>query len=247
MIRTLFFEEIHQTGDQGPKANNGFSRHQLVLITAQEILIVFEEGFDLPTDGEHIYQFLRAHIEQGAAPITDRIQRLLQIVAGDPPAVKNAVVVIDTSKGKIKVELNGEKAPITVQNFLQYVEDKFYDGTLFHRVMPNFMIQGGGFEPGMSEKKTRETIKNEWANGLKNERGAIAMARLPALDSATAQFFINVVDNPALDQGKYAVFGKVIEGMDVVDAIKVVPTANRGGHEAVPTEDVIIRSIRLEK
>ena len=165
-------------------------------------------------------------------------------------AGKGTVVVIDTSKGKIKVELNDEKAPISVKNFLRYVDEKFYNGTTFHRIISDFMIQGGGYEPGMREKKTHDPIKNEWANGLKNERGTIAMARTQALDTATSQFYINVVDNTAggkgktdLDRGKYCVFGKVIEGMDVVDAIKAVPT-NPGD---MPKEDVIIRSITRAK
>ncbi len=161
---------------------------------------------------------------------------------------KNPVVVIDTSLGKIKVELFADKAPITVKNYLRYVDEKHYDGTIFHRVIPNFMIQGGGFAPGMTEKKTHEQIKNEAGNGLSNERGTLAMARLPQPDTATAQFFINVKDNKFLDRSTrsagYAVFGKVIEGMDVVDKIKQVETADRGGHEAVPVKDVVIKSIR---
>src|SRR5213080_845419 len=138
---------------------------------------------------------------------------------------KNPVVEIDTSMGKIKVELDQEKAPITVKNFLSYVDDKFYDGTVFHRVIADFMIQGGGFEAGMKEKKTRDPIKNESGNGLSNVRGSIAMARTADLDSATAQFYINTVDNLGLDKAKYCVFGKVIEGMDVVDKIRAVKVA----------------------
>src|SRR4051794_19476899 len=159
----------------------------------------------------------------------------LALLAGTASAA-NPVVVMETSMGTIKIELNEEKAPITVQNFLKYVEDKHYDGTIFHRVISNFMIQGGGMEPGMKEKKTRAPIKNESGNGLKNDRGTIAMARTRALDSATAQFYINVVDNPNLDQGKYCVFGKVIEGMDVVDKIRKVKVADRDEHEKVPVE-----------
>ena len=163
---------------------------------------------------------------------------------------KNPVVVMDTSLGKIRIELDAKSAPITVKNFLDYVDDKFYDGTLFHRVLPDFMIQGGGFEPGLKEKRTKDQIKNESANGLSNMRGSIAMARLPQPDTATAQFFINVVDNKRLDGSKdkagYAVFGKVVEGLDVVDKIRRVETADQGGNEAVPVKDVIIRSIRRE-
>ena len=162
---------------------------------------------------------------------------------------KSPRVVIDTSLGKITIELNAEKAPITVKNFLQYVDDKHYDGTVFHRVIKDFMIQGGGYEPGMREKKTRDTIKNEGGNGLLNERGTIAMARTPAPDSASSQFFINVVDNKFLDRANandkvgYAVFGKVVEGMDVVDQIRRVET----GAGDVPTKDVLIRSVRRVK
>ena len=156
------------------------------------------------------------------------------------------MVIIDTSKGRIKAELFAEKAPITVKNFLQYVDDKFYDGTIFHRVIPNFMIQGGGMLPGGREKETRAPIKNEGGNGLTNKRGTLAMARTNVPDSASSQFFINVKDNDFLDRANardrvgYAVFGRVLEGMEVVDAIKVVPT----GPNDVPIEDVVIKSIR---
>lgn len=177
---------------------------------------------------------------------------LLGLLSGLPGGAqeKNPQVVIDTSMGKIKVELFAEKAPITVKNFLQYVDDKFYDGTIFHRVIPDFMLQGGGFTEGMREKETRKPIKNESTNGLANERGTLAMARTRVPDSATAQFFINVKDNGFLDKAKsqdgvgYAVFGKVLDGMDVVDKIRRVPTGNKGFHQDVPKEDVVIRSIR---
>ena len=157
---------------------------------------------------------------------------------------------METSMGTIKIELNAAKAPITVENFLKYVDDKHYDGTIFHRVIADFMIQGGGFQPGLREKRTRDPIKNESGNGLSNERGAIAMARTNDPDSATAQFFINVKDNPGLDRARardgvgYAVFGRVIDGMDVVDKIRRVETESRGGHDDVPVKDVIIRSVR---
>jgi len=162
---------------------------------------------------------------------------------------KNPVVVLDTSNGKITIELLQDKAPVTVKNFLRYVDEKFYDGTIFHRVIPDFMIQGGGFEPGMKEKKTHAPIENEAGNGLSNARGTIAMARTPEPNSATAQFFINVKDNRPLDRGQadpagYAVFGRVIDGMDVVDAIRRVETGRRGPHGDVPVQDVIIRSAR---
>jgi len=160
---------------------------------------------------------------------------------------------VETSMGTIKVELFEDKAPITVKNFLKYAEDKHYDNTIFHRVISDFMIQGGGFEAGMNEKKTREAIKNESNNGLSNLRGTIAMARTRDPNSATAQFYINVKDNTGLDKANagdgvgYCVFGKVTEGMDVVDKIKAVKTGNKGGHSDVPVEDVVIKSVRLDK
>ncbi|MDD5705658.1 MAG: peptidylprolyl isomerase [Kiritimatiellae bacterium] len=162
----------------------------------------------------------------------------------------NATVVISTSLGDITVELDAAKAPLTVSNFLAYVDDKFYDGTIFHRVMPNFMIQGGGFTTGMSQKPTRTPVKNEAGNGLPNSRGTIAMARTMVVDSATAQFFINHADNAFLNhrdnsaQGfGYAVFGKVTSGMDVVDKIAQVPTGNSGGHQNVPSTPVTITKV----
>jgi peptidyl-prolyl cis-trans isomerase B (cyclophilin B) len=163
--------------------------------------------------------------------------------------------------GPIKVELFEDKSPTTVKNFLSYVDKKFYDGTVFHRVIPDFMIQGGGFEPGMKVKKTDSPIKNEAQNGLSNTRGTLAMARTPIPDSATAQFFINLKDNFRLNYradpnnpAGYCVFGKVIDGMNVVDQIKDVPTETRrlrdtltgrpAIHADVPKEDVIIKSVR---
>ena len=167
------------------------------------------------------------------------------------PSVPNPMVEIDTSMGKIKVELYQDKAPVSVKNFLRYVDEKHYDGTIFHRVIPDFMVQGGGFEPGMNERKdTHAPIENESSNGVANERGTLAMARTNKPNSATDQFFINVKDNAFLDRAKaqdkvgYAVFGKVLAGMDVVDKIRRVETADRGGHEAVPVDDVVIKSIR---
>ena len=161
---------------------------------------------------------------------------------------KNPRVIMDTSAGKVTIELFADKAPITVKNFLQYADDKHYDGTIFHRVIADFMIQGGGMEAGLKEKKTRDPIKNESTNGLANERGTLAMARTNVPDSATSQFFINVKDNPFLNRAGanagYAVFGKVVEGMDVVDQIRRVKTGDVGGHENVPLQDVVIRSVR---
>ena len=156
-------------------------------------------------------------------------------------------VKLHTNHGVITLELDAEKAPVTVANFLAYVEAGHYNNTIFHRVIDGFMIQGGGFEPGMTQKPTGEQIKNEADNGLKNERGTIAMARTQAPHSATAQFFINVADNdflnhrsPDLQGWGYCVFGRVTEGMDVVDSIRKVKTGSSGFHQDVPKEDVII-------
>jgi peptidyl-prolyl cis-trans isomerase A (cyclophilin A) len=158
---------------------------------------------------------------------------------------KHPVVVLDTSMGTITIELNREKAPISVENFLKYVDAGFYDNLIFHRVMPTFMIQGGGFDQDMREKTDGQlgTIKNEAQNGLKNERGTLAMARRQDLNSAQNQFYINVRDNDGLD-GQYAVFGKVTEGMEVVDKIKNVRTTTRGIHGDVPVEPVLIKTAR---
>jgi peptidyl-prolyl cis-trans isomerase B (cyclophilin B) len=156
-------------------------------------------------------------------------------------------VTLETSHGNIAIELNAEKAPETVKNFLSYVNDGFFDGTIFHRVIPNFMIQGGGFMPGMVQKKTEDTVKNEADNGLANDRGTVAMARTNDPHSATAQFFINHNDNGFLNHTApsgagwgYCVFGKVTDGMDTVDAIAAVSTGNDDGHADVPVETVTI-------
>ncbi|MGD8408458.1 MAG: peptidylprolyl isomerase [Thiohalophilus sp.] len=163
------------------------------------------------------------------------------------------MVKLHTNKGTIVLELNAEKAPKTVENFLDYARNGFYDGTIFHRVIDGFMIQGGGMEPGMSEKKTNAPIQNEANNGLTNERGTIAMARTPDPHSATAQFFINVSDNTFLnfraetmDGWGYCVFGKVVDGMDVVDSIRNVETGSFGFHQDVPKEDIVIESVEVE-
>ena len=162
------------------------------------------------------------------------------------------MVKLHTNHGIITLELDAEKAPKTVENFLQYVRDGFFDGTIFHRVIDGFMIQGGGFEPGMTQKPTRDMIENEAANGLKNEAYTIAMARTPNPNSATAQFFINIANNSFLNftaptpQGYgYAVFGKVVEGTDVIDKIKKLKTGNRAGHQDVPLEDVVITQAEI--
>jgi len=169
------------------------------------------------------------------------------------PAWAQQKVKLATSLGDIVVELDRSKAPKTVDNFIDYVKAGHYDGTVFHRVIDNFMIQGGGMKPDMSEKPTRAPIPLESRSGLTNVRGAIAMARTMDPNSATAQFFINVKDNPFLDQANsrdgngYAVFGKVVSGMDVVDKIKSVPVADKAGHQNVPVKAVTLKKATLEK
>lgn len=166
---------------------------------------------------------------------------------------KNPVVTMETTLGNIKIELFEKEAPISVKNFLDYAKSGFYSGTIFHRVIPGFMAQGGGFTPDRKEKPTNAPIKNEAANGLKNDRGTIAMARTSAPDSATAQFFINVVNNamlnrPSPDGAGYAVFGKVVEGMDVVDKIVAVKTKNVNMvFENLPETAVLIKSVKVGK
>jgi peptidyl-prolyl cis-trans isomerase A (cyclophilin A) len=161
-----------------------------------------------------------------------------------PAAPAGPVVALETSLGTIRIRLNSEKSPRTVENFLQYVKSGHYNGTVFHRVIPGFMIQGGGMDASMNEKPTRPPVRNEAKNGVRNTRGTVAMARTSDPDSATAQFFINVADNAALDFGirgaGYAVFGDVIEGMDVVDRIVAVPTTTRAPHANVPVTPVTL-------
>lgn len=173
-------------------------------------------------------------------------------VASALAAGKNPKVLMETSLGNVKIELYPQKSPLTVKNFLTYVEEDFYSGTTFHRVIPGFMIQGGGFTAELKQKSTRMPIPNEAANGLKNERGTIAMARTSNPDSATAQFFINLANNDGLNRPQpdgfgYAVFGRVIEGMDVVDRIAGVKTGVRKGMRDVPLETVAIKSLKLLK
>lgn len=162
-------------------------------------------------------------------------------------------VRMQTNKGTIVLELDADKAPDTVANFLEYARAGFYDGTVFHRVIPGFMIQGGGFEPGMTQKPTRASIKNEADNGLTNDLGTIAMARTSDPDSATAQFFINAKDNgflnftaPTAQGWGYCVFGKVVDGIEVVKTIEQVPTTTRAGHQDVPQDDVIIETVSID-
>lgn len=168
--------------------------------------------------------------------------------------MSNPVILLETSSGDILIELDAEKAPATVANFLGYVDSGFYKNTIFHRVIKDFMIQGGGLDENMQPKKAKFAIKNEAANGLSNKRGTVAMARTAVVDSATCQFFINTVDNAFLDhKGKrpeefgYAVFGQVTEGMDVVDAIRQVKTGNKAGHGDVPVEPVVIQSMKVSE
>jgi peptidyl-prolyl cis-trans isomerase A (cyclophilin A) len=175
----------------------------------------------------------------------------LALLAGAPTVLAQKVKLA-TSMGDIVVQLDAEKAPKSVANFVQYVKDGHYDGLIFHRVIPTFMIQGGGFDPAMKQKATRASIPLESRNGLSNLRGTIAMARTMVPDSATSQFFINVVDNQRLDAANspdgngYAVFGKVISGMDVVDKIRAVPVGDKAGHQNVPQQPVVIKKATLE-
>ncbi len=177
--------------------------------------------------------------------------------AATPQEAKYEYALMKTSKGDILLELDATNAPISVANFVEYVKKGFYDGTIFHRVIENFMIQGGGFDATLTQKETAPPIKNEWRNGLKNTRGTIAMARTSVPDSATSQFFINTVDNAMLDRpngsAAYAVFGRVVVGMDAVDKIKKVPTGvglattpgGRGQMGDVPTEAVVIEKVTM--
>jgi len=177
--------------------------------------------------------------------IASLVTTLVPMLLAAAAQAANPVIVMETNKGDIKIELYEDKSPITVKNFLQYVDDKHFDGLIFHRVIANFMIQGGGYDADQKERKTREPIKNESGNGVPNNRGYIAMARTEDLNSATSQFYINVKDNPFLDENKYCAFGKVIDGMDVVDKIKESPTGAKGKfRQDCPKEDVIIKKVR---
>lgn len=160
-------------------------------------------------------------------------------------AVERPTVVFSTTLGELTIELYPDEAPVTVKNFLEYVDSGFYNGIIFHRVIPGFVLQGGGFTEEMVQKSTRPPIKNEADNGLKNDRGTLSMARTQDINSATSQFFINLKNNGVLDHGGrdfgYAVFGKVIEGMDVIDKISGVPTGNKGPYQNVPVQPVVIQ------
>jgi cyclophilin family peptidyl-prolyl cis-trans isomerase len=182
---------------------------------------------------------------------------LLQVPAsGQPaaPAAGNPVVTIETSAGAITIELFADKAPVSVENFLQYVRDGFYAGTIFHRVVPGYVVQGGGYTADLSERERRAPIQNEATNGLRNVRGTVAMARLRALRSATSEFYFNLADNTRLDHTGYApddfgyaVFGRVIAGMDVVDRIGAMPTATKDGMENVPVTPVVIKGMTVKR
>ncbi len=188
--------------------------------------------------------------------VSDLIVVCAAMTLGSPQASAqdNPVVVMETSLGNITIELLESDAPISVENFLGYVNDGFYEGTIFHRVRPGFMVQGGGLTPDLRPKTTRPPIQNEARNGVTNARGTLSMARTPAIDSGTSQFFISVVDNArsldhrSLDPGGYgyAVFGRVTDGMDVVDKIVAVPTEVQGPHEAVPVEPILINSVTVQ-
>ena len=174
--------------------------------------------------------------------------------AKEKAAAEDGIVLFETTAGDFEIELYSDKAPVTVENFVSYVNDSFYDGLIFHRVIDGFMIQGGGFDEQMNQKPTGEPIRNEAGNGLKNEKYTVAMARTNMVNSATAQFFINVEDNDFLDHRDespggfgYAVFGKVITGRDVVDKVKGVKTTTKGYYENVPVEPVIIRRASIKK
>ena len=198
--------------------------------------------------------FLASGVPQSGTP--PQAKPTPPLSAAAPPltaAPGNPVVVVSTSLGDITLELFKDRAPVSVENFLQYVREGHYEGTIFHRVKPDFMIQGGGFSPEMAEKPTRPPIQNEATNGLKNARGTLAMARTRALRSATSQFYINVADNRRLDhtgyspdEFGYAVFGRVLSGMDVVDKIAAVPTATKGDHEDVPVTPVVISKVTVK-
>ena len=179
------------------------------------------------------------------------VTALLSLTALSPAALAAAQqhVLLTTSAGNIEVELDSAKAPVSVKNFVDYAQSGYYNNTIFHRVIPGFMVQGGGFTADMQQKATKEPIKNEADNGLRNLRGTVAMARTADKDSATSQFFINVADNAFLDHGQrdfgYAVFGKVIKGMDVVDKMSQVKTDNVGPYQNVPTTPIVILSAKV--
>jgi peptidyl-prolyl cis-trans isomerase A (cyclophilin A) len=213
-----------------------------------------EKPDEKPTQPAAVETKVPAAVKEQAPAVTETKVPAPQTSAAPaaaPDKAGNPVVVMKTSKGQIKIELYPDKAPASVANFLTYVKSGHYNGTIFHRVIPGFMIQGGGMTPDMRQKPTMAPIKNEASNGLKNDRGTLAMARTNAPDSATSQFFINVANNAMLNyvgpgREGYAVFGKVTEGMDVADAIVSVPTHNMGGQGDIPNEPIVIESVTVE-
>lgn len=193
-----------------------------------------------------------AETDETGAEETNEVIKEAEVAGEGKDETINPKVLIETSMGNIKVELFKKEAPISVKNFLDYASEKFYEGTIFHRVIPNFVIQGGGFTPDMNMKHTRPSIKNEAANALSNQRGTLSMARTQVVDSATSQFYINLKDNKLLDHRDdtpggfgYCVFGRVVEGMDVVDKIAGVQTSTKGRYSNVPVTPVLINSVRV--
>jgi peptidyl-prolyl cis-trans isomerase B (cyclophilin B) len=225
---------------------SNYSIRRLTAIFVATCLLLATGGCSEPQDPRSVENFDdgSASAEQVTIQTDERPQTMPE---------QNPTAVMKTNKGEIRVELFADKAPKTVENFLTYVDEGFFDGTIFHRVIPGFMVQGGGFTPDMQQKSTHAPIKNEADNGVKNTRGTLAMARTNVVDSATAQFFINVADNDFLNHRSkspdgygYAVFGRVIDGMEVVDKIVAVQTGRSGPHSDVPVEPVIIESIKRE-
>jgi len=224
----------------------------IILIAAAVVFCVFVTGCD---EEKNLSQEQAQKTEKPAGSVEEKPAEEATSEQAPESAKKTLTVSMITNKGEIIIELNEEKAPITVKNFLRYVDEKFYDGTVFHRVIPGFMIQGGGFDASMAEKKTHLPIENESANGLGNERGTIAMASRPQPNSATSQFFINVNDNSRSLNYRgpgtgYAVFGKVIKGMDVADAIVKVPTTTKEDQKGYPlannpVDAIVIESVRV--
>lgn len=197
--------------------------------------------------------FAATFVPQSGKPVPKPPAQAAAPVPAPVPAPGNPVVVVSTTAGNITLELFKDRAPVSVENFLQYAREGFYEDTVFHRVKPDFMIQGGGFTAEMVEKPTRPPIQNEATNGLKNARGTLAMARTRALRSATSQFYINVANNSRLDhtgyspeEFGYAVFGRVLSGMEVVDKIAAAPTATKGDHEDVPVTPVVITKVTVQ-
>ena len=219
----------------------------ILLVASIFVVNYYQETGRLPWDGETVGTETEEPVEEVESAEEESVE------TNESEGVDmGEIAVIETNKGTIEIELDRENAPVTVENFVSYVNSGFYDGTVFHRVMPTFMIQGGGFTAEGAQKETNAPIKLESNNGLKNLQGTVAMARTNDPDSATSQFFINVVDNPALNYAPgndgYAVFGKVVSGMDVVDGIKSVKTTTKYGYYADwPVEEVIIEKVYMKK